>query len=65
MRRSLTRSSVAVGLVALAAVLLVAACNESPTPTGLAPEFEISDGANAGNDHFFFLPPMLRDPSPA
>ena len=53
-------------LVALAALTLVAACNESPTPTGLSPDMAISDGAHSGgNANFFFLPPMVPNPSPA
>ena len=50
--------------VMLAAALVVAGCSEGPVtlePTG--PSFEISDGANLGNDHFFFLPPMVANPT--
>ncbi|HEX9727363.1 MAG TPA: kelch repeat-containing protein [Gemmatimonadales bacterium] len=30
---------------------------------GLPPQASVSDGANAGNKHFFFLPPMVPAPS--
>ena len=51
------------GSLGLGAMLL--GCTDVPTsaPPG-SPAFEISDGANSGgNEHFFFLPPMVSDPS--
>lgn len=30
----------------------------------LDPRFAISDGANAGNPHFYFLPPIVKAPAP-
>lgn len=49
-------------LAPLLAVLLLAACGEDPGPTGVYPEFAISDGAHQGNGHFYFLPPMVESP---
>ena len=61
MRRRLT-------LVVLSAVVL-AACSERPSPTSVLlpsqpPAGVISDGANGnGNPNFFFLPPLVTNPS--
>jgi len=58
MRRSL--------VVAIAGTALLVACSEQ-SPVELAevpqPEFAISDGASGGNEHFYFLPPMVKSPS--
>lgn len=49
--------------VALTLCVFLAACSERPTgPEMGEPVAAISDGANEGNDHFFFLPPMVPDP---
>jgi hypothetical protein len=52
--------------LALAAIALVMAC-EGTRPTSLSsandPSKIISDGAHGGNIDFFFLPPMVADPS--
>src|SRR5215208_1379434 len=50
-----------------AMVLALIAC-DSPAPTepldrSARPDLEISDGANGGNAHFFFLPPLVPSPS--
>ncbi len=52
----------------LAVAALVSACGDQPTsPPGTParpPSVAISDGANGGgNPGFFFLPPLVRDPS--
>lgn len=50
--------------VVLAAALVVASCGEEQvTPTD--PSFAISDGAHQGNNNFFFLPPMVSNPTPS
>ena len=53
-------------VVAIAGTALLAACSEQ-SPVELAgvpePEFAISDGASGGNEHFYFLPPMVKSPS--
>jgi phenolic acid decarboxylase len=44
----------------------ISACENStaPVPAGSGPQFAISDGVHtAGNAHFFFLPPMVSDPT--
>ncbi|HUF49472.1 MAG TPA: hypothetical protein VMN60_01480 [Longimicrobiales bacterium] len=50
----------------LVPLLLHAACQDKDLPTavlpGVYPSFDISDGANQGNRHFFFLPPMVAAP---
>ena len=51
-------------LVILMAAPLVVGCNERPSPTDLSPQLAISDGAHAGNEHFYFLPPMVPNASP-
>ena len=48
-------------LAAIAALLLIATCEHSEKLTG--PSFAISDGAHLGNRNFFFLPPLVPDPS--
>ena len=54
---------------ALAGLLLLAACSDDRAPTGVddlpAPPAAsaISDGANGGNPDFFFLPPLVKNPS--
>jgi len=56
LRRALT-------IVSLAAV---AACSDSMTtvpPDSTQPSFAISDGARGGNPDFFFMPPMVANPS--
>src|SRR5947209_1038290 len=50
-------------LLMCAAALLAAACQDRPSPTA-APAFLIQDAAhNGGNPHFFWLPPMTRQPT--
>lgn len=55
-------------LILPAMMLAVAACTEgSPSAfssTSPAPLAAVSDGANGGNPHFFFLPPMVPNPGP-
>ncbi len=46
-----------------AAAVLFSACSENPT-SHPDPTPEISDGAHAGNNNFFFLAPMVANPSP-
>ena len=52
---------------ALLAIALVMACHDTPQPTEPLtvsdPSKIISDGAHGGNKDFFFLPPMVSDPS--
>ena len=50
-------------------LLALAACHDVTAPVApeaSAPEpfLTISDGAHAGNAHFYFLPPMVPSPSP-
>ena len=53
------------GLFVIGAVLLVA-CQDSQIPVDLGqPNFAVSDGANGGNEHFFFLPPIVPTPTTA
>ena len=60
-------------LLVVSTLLALAACGEATRPTGPVmgntPGFAISDGANSGggpaNGDFFFLPPMVPDPSGA
>jgi hypothetical protein len=60
-------------LLVVSTLLALAACGDATRPTGPvmgnAPSFAISDGANSGggpaNGDFFFLPPMVPDPSGA
>ncbi|HEX4627465.1 MAG TPA: hypothetical protein VH137_01640, partial [Gemmatimonadales bacterium] len=51
-------------VVGLGAVLLVAACRDAGTPLKPSrPSFALFDGSNGGNEHFFFLPPIVAQPS--
>jgi len=50
-------------------LLLTAACSDSdlPLPTAtptVRAALSVSDGANGGNSHFFFLPPIVAAPAP-
>src|SRR3989449_6880519 len=50
-------------LLLYAAALLAAACQDRQSPTA-APSFLIQDAThNSGNPHFYWLPPMTRQPS--
>ena len=53
-------------LLTFAALAFVLGCGDrSPVtaPNAHIPRFDISDGAHAsGNDGFFFLPPMVKEP---
>ena len=58
--------------LALLFVTIPAACSDtesplSPYPDGTyaspAPSLSISDGAHGGNEHFYFLPPLVKRPS--
>jgi Tol biopolymer transport system component len=60
------------GAFTLALALLVTSCSDtesplSPSPDdsleGPTPSLSISDGAHAGNEHFYFLPPLVKRPS--
>ena len=50
-------------LLATVPTILIA-CGENPTApsTNPAPALAVSDGVNAGNPHFFFLPPLVAPP---
>jgi hypothetical protein len=52
--------------LALAAIVFAIGCGDQPTTApnvSRAPRFDISDGAHDdGNDGFFFLPPMVKEP---
>ena len=52
-------------VVAIVASLITAGCADQATaPTPRSPAYVISDGAHSGgNPHFFFLPPMVRQPT--
>src|SRR6186997_2399442 len=54
-------------LFVLATITLLMACSDSRNPSGpTAPDNTsklLSDGAHGGNPDFFFLPPMVSDPS--
>jgi hypothetical protein len=63
--RPLTRAGFLLGVFAIAV-----SCGDEqdsfPTATDAAPVFEISDAVHmGGNEDFFFLPPMVPDPSDA
>ena len=46
------------------AAIILAACQDVPTSITDSPRFEIMDAVHSdGNPHFFFLPPMVPDPS--
>ncbi|MHC4235214.1 MAG: RCC1 domain-containing protein, partial [Planctomycetota bacterium] len=49
----------------LCGTLLLVGCatDDGPTAPVAAPQLEISDGAHEGNEHFYFLPPMVDQPS--
>lgn len=50
-----------------ASTVLAVACGQDPVSSinlDYRPAFVVSDGANDGNAHFFFLPPMVTNPSP-
>ena len=51
--------------VAAIAALVVFGCTDQPAPSapGQAMAFDVSDGAHAGNAHFFFLPPLVTQPT--
>src|SRR3989454_1380264 len=49
-------------LLMCAAAMLAAACQDRQAPPG-APSFLIQDAAHGGNPHFYWLPPMTRQPS--
>ncbi len=51
-----------IAVLPLACSLLVA-CQDQRSPTAVKPSALIQDGAHAGNTHFFFLPPMVPQPS--
>ena len=69
MRLPLRRNSPRGILLLPLAVLLLYACTDQELPTSAvrSPEvgsvFEIRDGANGGNKHFFFLPPLVKQPT--
>src|SRR2546430_2808031 len=50
-------------LLMCAAAIFAAACQDRPSPTA-APSFLIQDAThNSGNPHFYWLPPMTRQPT--
>jgi hypothetical protein len=49
-------------LLMCAAAMLAAACQDRQSPP-TAPSFLIQDAAHGGNPHFYWLPPMTRQPS--
>lgn len=54
--------------LALVSLLVLGACAEADRPFEPAldaPAFALVDGSTTGNEAFFFLPPMVPDPSPA
>ncbi len=51
------------GAALFAIVLSTSACGELPPTAADLPRRAISDGANLGNTHFYFLPPMVPNPS--
>jgi alpha-tubulin suppressor-like RCC1 family protein len=59
------RPMVRLSLLALAVTLLAAACQDRPSPVGPGGiSALVSDGAHGGgNPDFFFLPPLVGDPS--
>jgi hypothetical protein len=63
MTSHLSRRRLALAMVSAA---LLAGCQDVPSaitlPPDRAPSFDLSDGANRGNPHFFFLPPMVPAP---
>ena len=58
-----------VGALALLSSLVLSTCTGSETagPEGLpdaSPSAVILDGANGGNEFFYFLPPIVPNPNP-
>lgn len=52
-----------IALLLLASTLFVA-CHDQRSPTGVRPpSAQLVDGAHSGNPHFFFLPPLVKQPS--
>ena len=50
-------------LFSLAAALIIA-CQDQRSMTGVKPPSALlSDGSNSGNAHFFFLPPLVKQPT--
>jgi len=50
-------------LLSLAGALIIA-CQDHRSMTGVKPPSALlSDGSNSGNTHFFFLPPLVKQPS--
>jgi hypothetical protein len=48
----------------LGTIVMVGACRDERAITKPAqPSFALSDGSNGGNPHFFFLPPIVAQPS--
>lgn len=51
-------------LVCLGIVAIFSACrDESSITKPVRPSFALSDGSNGGNPHFFFLPPLVGQPT--
>jgi hypothetical protein len=53
-------------LVALLGVLVLVSCTDQSlleVTEAPAPDYAIMDGSSGGNEHFFFLPPMVKSPS--
>jgi len=51
-------------VVLLGAAVCLGACREESSLTKpVRPSFALSDGSNGGNPHFFFLPPIVGQPS--
>lgn len=67
MRRTLLPTSFNRRLLAICALGALAACGDRRMMTGpslpTAPSFAISDAARGGNAHFYWLPPMVANPS--
>lgn len=61
MRHTRTFSSVSV--ISLLAGLSACQSDKVSSPRPESPSLEISDGAHAGNQRFFFLPPMVSSPA--
>ena len=62
------RSRIHAVRVLLLSVIVVAACQDrsavAPTHNSEITRADVLDGAAGGNAHFFFLPPMVANPSP-
>ena len=50
-------------LFSLAAALIIACQDQRPMTGVKPPSALLSDGSNSGNPHFFFLPPLVKQPS--